>query len=131
MPLPTAPAPQTRAHQRSRITPASAGLPDPRPLTGYTAEYQELDGHSRVNITLDSPCIIREPAWVLIDVADGSALPPDAMKALSPTEFFLDFVKIIPGTVCLVQVPYQDMQVQNYFGGFVSPGAKWFRAPTT
>jgi hypothetical protein len=31
--------------------------------------------------------------------------------------------------VAFVQVPYQDMQVQNYQGGFVRPGGQWFREP--
>jgi hypothetical protein len=118
-----------RTSKRTRTNATTAGLPDPRPLTGYSIFYQELDGHSRVNIVLDSPCIIREPAWLLVDVNTGDTLPADAFKVDSPTQFYLDFTTIIPGTYCFVEVPYQDMQVQNYFGGFVSPGAKWFRAP--
>ena len=35
----------------------------------------------------------------------------------------------MPDTICIVDVPYQDMQVQNFQGGFVRPGGKWFRAP--
>ena len=27
-----------------------------------------------------------------------------------------------------IEAPYQDMQVQNFQGGFVRPGAQWFRA---
>lgn len=118
-----------RTGKRTKTNPSTSGLPDPRPITGYTAEYHEPDGHSRIYITLDAPCIIRSPAWMVIDVVDGSALAPDAIKATGPTEFYLDFEDIIPLTVCLVDVPYQDMEVQNFQGGFVSPGARWFRSP--
>ena len=31
--------------------------------------------------------------------------------------------------VAFVDVPYQDMQVQNFRGGYVVPGGKWFRQP--
>ncbi len=32
-------------------------------------------------------------------------------------------------SVSFVDAPYQDMQVQNFQGGFVRPGGKWFRKP--
>jgi hypothetical protein len=31
--------------------------------------------------------------------------------------------------VAIIDVPYQDMQVQNFQGGFVRPGGRWFRRP--
>lgn len=36
---------------------------------------------------------------------------------------------LISGSVAFVDVPYQDMRVRNFQGGFVRPRAKWFRAP--
>ena len=37
--------------------------------------------------------------------------------------------KPLAAAVGFVDVPYQDMQVQNFQGGFVVPGGKWFRKP--
>ena len=31
-------------------------------------------------------------------------------------------------TVAFVEAPYQDSQVQNFQGGYVVPGGKWFRS---
>jgi len=41
----------------------------------------------------------------------------------------MDFAGILNSMVAFVQVPLQDMQVQNYQGGFVRPGGQWFRMP--
>ena len=35
----------------------------------------------------------------------------------------------LAGSVAFVEVPYQDMQVQNFHGGDVRPGGQWFRTP--
>lgn len=118
-----------RANKRARTTPLSAGLPDPRPLTDYTAEYAEVDGASRVTVTLDQPCIIRDPKWSFIDCSDGSAITAPDLEILGNDTIVFRFGEIIPGTVIMIDVPYQDVQVQNFQGGFVRPGAKWFRAP--
>jgi hypothetical protein len=119
---------QTRAHQRTHTTPASAGLPDPRPLTDYTAVYSEKAGASHITITLDAPCIIRGPKWVALDSATGLSVTPVNISILDNRTIDLVFGSIIAASVNFVVVPYQDMLVQNFFGGFVVPGAKWFRA---
>lgn len=126
--LPTVQA-QTRTHQRSRTTPGTAGLPDPRPVTGFTAEYGEEEGRSMVLVTLDAPCIVRNPMWSVIDVADGSSIGPVLGKLRTDSQIVFRFDDLLPPTACFIDVPYQDMQVQNYFGGFVRPGATWFRPP--
>lgn len=129
MPTPAPATTSSRQHQRTRTTPASAGLPDPRPVTDFTAEMVEVAGHSQLNVTLEAPCIIRAPSWGVIDVRTGERFtPPEGgFKMDSPTEFSLGFELLLPSTVCIVDVPYQDMQVQNYHGGFVRAGGKLFR----
>jgi hypothetical protein len=102
-------------------------LPDPRPLTEYDAVYDEIDGNSRITVTLAQPCIIREPRWACIDSATGEGVLPASVKPLGNDTIEFIFDGIIPDTVNFVDVPYQDMQVQNFQGGFVRPGGKWFR----
>jgi hypothetical protein len=117
-----------RTSKRGKTNPIAAGLPDPRPVTGYGAEYQEIDGHSRITVTLDQPCIIRAPAWRFIDAFSGESVPADSMSVLDNVTIQFDFEAFLPESVNFIEVPYQDPQVQNFQGGFVRPGAQWFRA---
>jgi hypothetical protein len=48
---------------------------------------------------------------------------------VSNTQFYTDYAGLLGTMVAFVQVPYQDMQVQNFQGGFVRPGGQWFREP--
>ena len=116
-----------RTGKRPRTTPVSAGLPDPRPLTDYDATYDEVAGNSWITVTLRQPCVIRNPQWTFIDCATGNSILPTVVKPFGNDTIEFGFDGIIPGTVGFVDVPYQDMQVQNFQGGFVRPGAKWFR----
>ena len=120
---------QPRTSKRTRTTPASAGLPDPRPLTDYDVVYEEIAGSSRITITLLQPCIIREPRWTFIDCMTGEPMEAASVSAVGNTTIIFDFGDIISSDVILIDVPYQDMQVQNFQGGFVRPGGRWFRAP--
>jgi hypothetical protein len=105
--------------------------PDPRPLTEYAAEYTEPGGtHSRITITLAQPCVIRGPKWRFIDIGNGDTIAADSLTVVSNTTFYFDFADIIDTNICFVDVPYQDMQVQNFQGGFVRPGGQWFRKPS-
>ena len=118
-----------RTGKRGKTNPVSAGLPDPRPLTDYDVAYAEVGGNSIITVTLQQPCVIRAPRWTLIDCATGEGVVPAIVKPLGNDTIELDFTGLIPDSVAFVDVPYQDMQVQNFQGGFVRPGAKWFRAP--
>jgi hypothetical protein len=128
MPLPAPTAPN-RTQRNKAPNPLSAGLPDPRAVTDYTVEYGEDGGRSLITVLLGTPCIIREPMWSVIDVSDGSSIGPVLGKPQSPTQILFVFEDGLPASACLLDVPYQDVQVQNFAGGFVRPGAKWFRAP--
>ena len=119
-----------RAGKRINTSPAAAGLPDPRPVTDYDAVYAEVDDNSQITITLLQPCVIRDPKWTFIDSATGDVLQPANVKPYGNNTIVFDFAGIIPSTVNIVDVPYQDMQVQNFQGGFVRPGGKWFRVPS-
>lgn len=118
-----------RPTKRTRTNPLTAGLPDPRPVTGYDAVYDEVDGHSRIFIKLDQPCIIRAPAWGFVNVKDGTSIAASSVSVSSATEFAFDFLDIIDPQIAFIDVPYQDPQVQNFQGGFVRPGGQWFREP--
>jgi len=111
------------------LTPAQAGLPDPRPVTEYTAAHSVVGGHSRVTITLAQPCVIRSPRWPLIDCTAGASVLPASVTVVSNTVFYMDYAGVLDGMVAFVSVPFQDMQVQNPQGGFVRPGGQWFRQP--
>lgn len=120
------PARKSRTAPRN---PLAAGLPDPRPLTDYTVVYDEIAGNSRITIKLQQPCIIRTPDWSFIDCADGSSITAKYVTPSGNDSIVFDFSGIIPESVAFVDVPYQDVQVQNFQGGFVRPGGKWFRMP--
>ncbi|MEK6702934.1 MAG: hypothetical protein AABZ53_11765 [Planctomycetota bacterium] len=128
------PATTTAIRQRAgqqRATPASAGLPDPRPLTDYTVALSSVGvpPHARITITLSQPCIIRTPAWGFIDCTAGAKVFASSVTVVNNTTFYFDFPGPLAAAVGFVDVPYQDMQVQNFQGGFVVPGGKWFRPP--
>ena len=119
----------SRNGKRGKTTAASAGQPDPRPLTDYDVVYSEPGAKSRITINLKQPCVIRTPAWTFIDCATGGAISAASVTVLSNQAIQFDFASIIATSVAFVNVPYQDTQVQNFQGGFVRPGAQWFRAP--
>ena len=115
-------------------TPAELGLPDPRPVTTFTAEMILVGGpgpvHSRLVVTLAQPCVVRTPRWPLVSVMTGERLAPFAATAVSPTLLHFDYPGVVAPEFAFVDVPYQDIHVQNAQGGFVTPGAQWFRDPT-
>lgn len=118
-----------RLQGKKRPTPASTGTPDPRPVTEYSVALSTVSGHSRVTVTLSQPCIIRSPSWGLVDCVNGSKVFPSSATVVDNTHFYFDFAGTLVGSVALVDVPYQDGQVQNFRGGYVRPGGQWFRAP--
>jgi hypothetical protein len=63
-----------------------------------------------------------------VDSISGEEEVPVTVSVTSPTKFKLVFGKAIAASIGFIRVPYMDMQVQNFSGGFVSPGAQWFRA---
>jgi hypothetical protein len=111
--------------------PFANGLPDPRPLTDYTVALTTVAGHSRITITLSQPCVIRNPNWPLIDCTANTLVPALSVTVVSNTQFYMDYGGVLGSMVAFVQVPYQDMQVQNFQGGFVRPGGQWFREPVS
>lgn len=118
-----------RLQGKRRVTPGKTGTPDPRPVTSYTAVLSTVSGHSRLTITLAQPCVIRQPNWPVIDCTAGALVYPNSMTVVNNTTFYFDFVGQLLAMAAFVQVPYQDMQVQNFQGGFVNPGGQWFREP--
>ncbi|MGE3109675.1 MAG: hypothetical protein AB7G11_08325 [Phycisphaerales bacterium] len=106
------------------------GQPDPRPLTGYAVALSSDLGVSHAAITLDQPCVIREPRWAFVSAIDGSRVYPASVSVIDNRHFVFHFAMMLPGGVAFVDVPYQDQQVQNFQGGFVRPGGQWFRKPT-
>jgi hypothetical protein len=122
----------TQLPRRERSRPASpleAGLPDPRPVTDYTAVLSTVSGHSRITITLSQPCVIKQPMWPLIDCTAGTLVTPTSCTVVDNKSFYLDYTGVIGSMVAFVQVPWQDPQVQNFQGGFVRSGGQWFRMP--
>ena len=108
---------------------ASAGLPDPRPLTDYSVALSVVSGKSRLTVTLAQPCVIRHPNWGLVDCTAGAKVHSSSVTVVNNTTFYFDYPGVLDAMVAFVDVPYQDMQVQNFQGGFVVPGGKWFREP--
>jgi hypothetical protein len=124
--------PNNTASRRSRravVSPLEAGLADPRPVTDYTVEVS-ADEPNLVIITLGQPCIIRAPSWAFIDNNTGERIYAESMTILSNQSFFFEFAEPLPDSVGIIEVPYQDAQVQNFQGGFVRPGGQWFRTMT-
>lgn len=123
--------PNVRASTRPmrRVTPGKTGTPDPRPLTDYSVSLSVVAGKTRATITLTQPCIIRTPAWAFIDCTAGGRVYASSVTVVNNTTFYFDFAGLLSPAVGFVEVPYQDMQVQNFRGGYVVPGGKWFRQP--
>jgi hypothetical protein len=116
-----------RKQRRGVLSPLEAGLADPRPVTDYTVSVASEETSTRVTIVLSQPCIIRSPSWAFIDNLDGSRVYADSMTILSNQSFYFDFAGLLPASVGIIEVPYQDREVQNFQGGFVRPGGRWFR----
>jgi hypothetical protein len=125
----TAIKPAARAANQRRQSPFANGQPDPRPLTGYIVTLSVLGGNTQVTITLDQPCIIRNPNWAFINCNDGSRMFAQFVNIVDNRTFTFQFAGTLATSVGFVEVPYQDMQVQNFQGGFVKPGGQWFRKP--
>ena len=54
--------------------------------------------------------------------ADGSVIHASTFAVASNDKFVFTFEGVISTSVAFIDVPYQDMQVQNFQGGFVRPG---------
>ena len=61
---------------------------------------------------------------------DWTKVYAPAMTVVDNATFYFQFAGLLGSSVGFVEVPYQDMQVQNFQGGFVKPGGQWFRKPT-
>jgi hypothetical protein len=122
------PMPAARTSQR-RQNPSESGLPDPRPVTDYAVAVATIGGNTRVTITLAQPCVIRTPSWAFVNCNDGTKTYAPAMTVVDNTTFYFQFAGPLNTAVGFIDVPYQDTQVQNFQGGFVAPGGKWFRKP--
>lgn len=118
-----------RKSRPASLDAAAKGLPDPRPVTDYTVTLSVVAGHSRLTVSLSQPCSIRQPMWPLVNCMGGTLIAPASCAVISNTAFQLDFAGVVPESVAFVQVPFQDMNVQNTRGGFVVPGGRWFRDP--
>lgn len=108
--------------------PCESGQPDPRPLTEYTVSVSVVSGKTRLTINLDQPCVIRSPGWSVIDSATGTRTATPGAVIVDNRTFYFQFASALAATIGFIEVPYQDMQVQNFQGGFVRPGGQWFRA---
>jgi len=75
------------------------------------------------------PAVVRTPSWPAIDCSNGNKIYPTSSTVVSPTSFYMDYPSVFLSSVGFIEAPYQDTQVQNFQGGFVLPGEKWFRAP--
>lgn len=115
--------------QKPRPAVFPRNIPDPRPVTDYTVTLSSVGPNSRVTITLAQPCVIRTPAWGFINCDTGASTAASSVTVVSNTSFYFDFSGTLNPAIGFVDVPYQDPQVQNFQGGYVRPGARWFRAP--
>jgi hypothetical protein len=116
-----------RKQRRGVVSPLEAGLADPRPVTEYTVVVSTVGANSRVTVALGQPCVIRSPNWAFIDNNNGSRIYPASATVVNNQSFYFDFAGLLPTSVGVIEVPYQDNQVQNFQGGFVRPGGQWFR----
>lgn len=115
-----------RRSRRAMIDAAS--WPDPRPVTDYSVVLSTVGGNSRVTVTLGQPCAVGQPAWAFINVSTGARSYAASVTVVDSSTIVFDFAGLLPAKVAFVEVPYQDAQVRNPSGGFVAPGARWFRA---
>jgi hypothetical protein len=123
------PAHAPRTQTPRRRSPSEAGQPDPRPVTDYAVAVSNVAGNTRVTVTLAQPCVIRTPAWAFVNCNDGTKSFAPALTVVDNQTFYFQFVGALNTAVGFIEVPYQDMQVQNFQGGFVAPGGRWFRKP--
>jgi hypothetical protein len=119
----------TRSAGPFRANPFDTGQPDPRPLTGYTVSVSTVSGNTQVAVTLDQPCVIRQPNWAFIDSNTGARTYAALVSVVDNRTIVFQFAGALSTAVGFIEVPYQDMQVQNFQGGFVKPGGQWFRKP--
>jgi hypothetical protein len=112
-------------------SPLEAGLPDPRPVTDYTVALSTVAGATRITVTLSQPCVVHAPRWRLIDADTGAMTTCPAPVVTGNTSFYYQLAGVLSPSVGFLDVPYMDTQVQNFQGGFVRPGGKWFRAPVS
>ena len=119
--------PAQRGKQSGRLNPAEAGLPDPRPVTGFSVALSTVGVNTRITVTLEQPCVVRSPRWRLVSGETGAMTTLPAPTVVSNTTFYYDVPGAISPSVGFIDVPYMDTQVQNFQGGFVRPGGSWFR----
>src|SRR5690349_670696 len=119
--------PLPRSRRRAVLSPIESGMPDPRPVTDYTATPSTVSGHTRITIALSEPCVIRTPAWQFVSGIDGNKVSAASVTVVNNKTFYFDFAGTLATDICFVDVPYQDKQVQNFQGGFVRSGGQWFR----
>src|SRR6185295_1368184 len=93
MPTAANPTPLPRAPRRQRplLTPAEAGLPDPRPVTDYSVVLTSVAGHDRLTVTLFQPCVIRKPNWALIDCLAGGLVYAPSVTIIDRKTFYFDY----------------------------------------
>ena len=118
-----------RSGNMHRANPFESGQPDPRPLTGYGVSLSTVAGNTQVAVTLDQPCVIRQPNWAFIDCNTGARTYAALVSVVDNRTIVFQFAGTLNTAVGFIEVPYQDMQVQNFQGGFVKPGGQWFRKP--
>lgn len=123
----------SRTNKRTPRDPLAAGLPDPRPVTEYDVTYEEVDGRSRLVVVLDSVCVVADGPleWGVVDCVTGGVkrLAGRADPDRQTTVLVFEYESILEKTFNFVLVPHQDPAVRNAAGGFVRPGARWFRPP--
>ena len=122
------PAVKKQNKKPRRVTPDTSGTPDPRPVTDYSVGVSTVGMNSRVTVTLAQPCVVREPNWAFVNVSTGARVYAASVTVVDTSTIVFDFSGPLPVKVGFIEVPYQDTQVQNPLGGFVAPGARWFRA---
>lgn len=113
--------------QKPRVATSPRNTPDPRPVTDYSVAVSTVGGNTRLTVTLDQPCVIRVPAWGFINCTTGDTVHASSVTVVDNRTIRFDFTGLLDGSVGFVDVPYQDGQVQNFQGGYVRPGGKWFR----
>jgi hypothetical protein len=127
----TVPGPARRA-KRGPKNPLAANLPDPRAGVDYQVEVGEYEGKTALYVYLDQPCVIRAPVWRVInalsgEVRDVAGASIGGDHAATVALFVADGV--LDRAYNLLEAPPQDPEIQSYRGGFVRPGATWFRPP--
>lgn len=117
-----------RKRRTRRAKSDAESLPDPRAVTDYSVSLSTVGMNARVTVTLGQPCFIGQPNWAFVNVSTGARVYAASVTVVDNTTFLFDFAGLLPVKVGFIEVPYQDQQVRNASGGFVAPGARWFRA---